>query len=81
MLFEYKELLVSLYSGILLAPQVNKLSSWLSSKINFSTGFVDGSLVGYISPVIDVGALAPNGFTHKLPIVVNGETYYMLLKT
>lgn len=49
-------------------------------RINLPTGFVDGSLGGYISPGIDVGALAPSGFTHKLPIVVNGETYYMLLK-
>ena len=42
---------------------------------------IDGIDVGaYATAGIDVAAAAPSGFTHKLPIVVNGETYYMLLK-
>jgi hypothetical protein len=25
--------------------------------------------------------VAPSSFTHKIPVVVNGETYYLLLRT
>lgn len=53
-------------------------ASSTSTRNNIRISGIDVGAYGTLGPV--VGAPKPSGFTHKLPIVVNGETYYMLLK-
>lgn len=75
------ETLVHFQVIITLGPKLEQALSTVSVEVSVGElNFANNITIEGITPTSATSVLATT-FTHKLPVVINGETYYLLLRT